>query len=79
MSKDQKEICEYCAAFSTDGQLYYGGTCRKKAPGDAGWPRVNQRDWCLEFTERRDDHNSFEPIGEAASRVLSKIKVGTGA
>lgn len=71
MSKDQKQICEYCSAFSTDGQFFYGGTCRKKAPGGGGWPRVNQQDWCLEFTERRDD---WQSVGDAASDVLAAAR-----
>ncbi len=71
MSKDQKQICLYCAAFAQDNHsLTYQHQCRKYAPAK-GWPNVRENDWCLEFTERRDD---WQSIGDAASTALSSIR-----
>jgi hypothetical protein len=80
MSKDQKEICGYCVAFAKDREnLYNRFQCRRHAPTAQGWPHVREDDWCLEFTERRDDHGSepdtFQPIGDIATNILSRMKI----
>lgn len=88
MSKDEKEICLYCKAWkfvetkhnrvSADFKI---GECRFNAPAPMGrWPRTAERDWCLDFIERPDDHEStFEHISEPANRVLSKLTGGEDA
>jgi hypothetical protein len=92
MSKDQKEICLYCKAWCIlidpghDGMTMGRGECRLHGPVLANyvqrWPTTVGDDWCLDFVERPDDHVSdttFEHIGDAAARVIGRIKPGDAA
>jgi hypothetical protein len=68
-----------------------GGECRVSPPAavlspgrpvEGRWPEVFGGDWCGEFTGRPDDHASdttFEHIGDAAARVIGRIKPGDAA
>jgi hypothetical protein len=31
---------------------YWDGRCRRKSPGQSGWPFTNDDDWCGEFTPK---------------------------
>lgn len=89
MSKDEKEICLYCKWWVQDritnpqgGMEFVGtpcgtGDCRGACPvGGSGWYKTSRYDWCLNFTNRPDDHESstFEPIAKPAERVLEKLR-----
>lgn len=76
MSKDQKQICQYCAAwkengFAEDGKFMGtgGGECRLHGPTlnspHGKWPETQGGDWCLEFQERPIDPD------DRASRLLN--------
>lgn len=71
MSKDQKQTCLYCAAYSRGSDEMDYGQCRKRAPSIEGWPPVGVLDWCLEFNERRDD---WESVGDAANQALANLR-----
>jgi len=89
MSKDQKEICLYCKWYKAgkfSGSELNRGDCRLRAPipntenGQAMWPYVGQWDFCGDFTNRPDNHEStFEHISEPANRVISKLTGGEDA
>jgi hypothetical protein len=43
---------------------------------------TREHDWCLDFIDRPDDHpldTTFEHIGDAAARVIGRIKPGDAA
>jgi hypothetical protein len=80
--ENQKEICLYCKAWQpvTRG---VAGECRRRSPvPQTGWYSTREHDWCLDFIDRPDDHTSdttFEHIGDAAARVIGRIKPGDAA
>jgi len=41
------EICSRCKFM-----LRIDATCRKRAPGENGFPKINDTDWCGEFEQR---------------------------
>lgn len=89
MSRDEKQICQYCDAWQPHVQYVDGrqhefryGECRRRAPvsfPDAPkFPSMRGGDWCAEFIERRDDHNSdirpFQHISELVEPITKEIK-----
>jgi hypothetical protein len=83
--ENQKEICLYCKWWDQKNPDW--GECRVLPPamGEhniAAWPETAQSWWCGSFTDRPDDHTSdtpFEHLGDAAVRVIGRIKPGDAA
>jgi hypothetical protein len=96
MSKDQKEICLYCKAWCIfidpghEGMTMGHGECRLHGPtmnnSVQRWPTTVGDDWCLDFVERRDDHDRRKLLetdymqGEPYKpTVIGRIKPGDAA
>lgn len=62
------ERCKYCHCFegSPREQSAYAlkpgfGECRIDPPGDSGWPRVHESDWCARGFLKRKDEDDGQP------------------